>query len=487
MRLKKTIISELQLIADKKKSENFKYSAYKKGIKSIKALPSKIVKSITKKDLLELPNIGKSIGSDILKIRENYNKKFNKSYPLHTLIKPLYVLCNNLNDLQFVKNVILTGAIRRLSSSLKKSSIIVVLYDIKDKAKLKNFLDKSKMSFLKSTKNGFKYAISISDRSFVLNLDVTTDEYLGNFINLTTGTKAYNKALKRLAKSKGLKVTKKSTIRIKTGKHLKTKSEKSLFKHLKIPYILPECRITGKELGLDLSKLVVKNNIKGDLHIHSSEFSKDSDLELGHIVIAAKAKGYSYVGIADHTKPNPSSKITSLQNYSNKIKKYSCKTLRVYAGVELDLNKLGNNKYYKFKDINKYLDYIILACHINPNKNLENRFIKAIKKITIPIIIAHPTNRIIGKRKPYDMDWNKLISMIKKSKKQVYLEINSDLMRLDLDSKSIRNLQGKIKFVINSDAHNIITINNLTEIGVIQARKGLLTSKDILNTKKLIF
>jgi DNA polymerase (family 10) len=56
-------------------------------------------------------------------------------------------------------------------------------------------------------------------------------------------------------------------------------------------------------------------------------------------------------------------------------------------------------------------------------------------------------------------------------------------MRLDLDWRNIYKTRGKnIKFVISVDAHGIEGIDDF-EFGIYIARKGILTTNNVLNTR----
>ena len=64
----------------------------------------------------------------------------------------------------------------------------------------------------------------------------------------------------------------------------------------------------------------------------------------------------------------------------------------------------------------------------------------------------------------------------------VYLEINSFPIRLDLNSSNVYFAKKMgVKFAINTDSHNTEHLEYM-KFGVSVARRGWLTKKDVLNT-----
>jgi DNA polymerase (family X) len=94
-------------------------------------------------------------------------------------------------------------------------------------------------------------------------------------------------------------------------------------------------------------------------------------------------------------------------------------------------------------------------------------------------IIAHPTGRLIGKRKGYDVDIDMLIQLAKET--DTALELNANPNRLDLSAEHIRKAQDAgVKLVINTDAHNKEMLEHMT-IGVSTAKKGWIRSDNVIN------
>lgn len=98
-------------------------------------------------------------------------------------------------------------------------------------------------------------------------------------------------------------------------------------------------------------------------------------------------------------------------------------------------------------------------------------------------ILAHPSGRLIGERAGLDIDMARVIRHARE--RGCFLELNAQPARLDLDAAAclIAKAEG-VLISINSDARNTLELDFLIG-GVEQARRGWLTSQDVLNTRTL--
>ena len=89
-----------------------------------------------------------------------------------------------------------------------------------------------------------------------------------------------------------------------TGKLLEREHESGIYERLGLQWIPPELRedegeIEAAQAG-SLPKLVELSDIKGDLHTHTNW--TDGTETLDDMAKAAKAKGYAYMALTDHTQ-----------------------------------------------------------------------------------------------------------------------------------------------------------------------------------------
>ena len=114
-----------------------------------------------------------------------------------------------------------------------------------------------------------------------------------------------------------------------------------------------------------------------------------------------------------------------------------------------------------------------------PKQEMTARIIKAMQNPNVDII-SHPTGRLIGQRDEYQMDFDKILEVAKKT--GTILEINSSPYRLDLNGFNIRRAKTQgVKMIINTDSHQKEQMD-LMEYGVGQARRGWAEAKNIINT-----
>jgi len=96
-------------------------------------------------------------------------------------------------------------------------------------------------------------------------------------------------------------------------------------------------------------------------------------------------------------------------------------------------------------------------------------------------MLGHPTGRLLLSRDGYNVDMHTIIDAAARTRTMI--ELNASPYRLDIDWRYLKYARDKgVMISINPDAH---AAQGLTEIfyGVGIARKGWLTSRDVLNTR----
>ena len=87
---------------------------------------------------------------------------------------------------------------------------------------------------------------------------------------------------------------------------------------------------------------------------------------------------------------------------------------------------------------------------------------------------------MLNERDSSEADWDEIFKVAAKNNK--ILEINSHPVRLDLRDDLVRQaLKYGVKFIINTDAHEISQMDNMF-FGVSVARRGWAEAKDVVNT-----
>ena len=317
------------------------------------------------------------------------------------------------------------------------------------------------------------------------------DEY-GSLVQHFTGSKSHNVKLRELALKKGLSL---SEYGIKKGKSLKKfASEEKFYAALGLKYIPPELREDRGEITTKvLPKLVELDDIKGDLHVHSDiDIQTSHDLgadSLKNLVLKARSLGYQYLGVADHNPAttNHTSKqiIAIIKARKDKIDKFNTShenkmKIKVLNLLEVDIKPDGSLAVpEQGLDL---LDFALVSIHSSFRQPLKTATQRLLTGLSHPKakILAHPTARMLNRRPPVNLDWDKIFAFCLKNHK--VLEINSSPERLDLpDSLVKRAVDLGVKLAVNTDAHAADQLGGIAS-GVAVARRGWAEARDVINT-----
>jgi DNA polymerase (family X) len=348
------------------------------------------------------------------------------------------------------------------------------------------------------------------------DLLVVPKESFGSALQYFTGSKEHDVALRKIAISRGLRLSEWGVYDNTTNKMVAGSNEEEVYDILGLEWIPPEMRENNGEVQLakkgrtknsnnpKLPDLINYNDLKGDLQVHSND--TDGMISIRDIALAAKEKfGLEYIAITDHTKNlalahgidevgllDQANKISELndeiKNHSKSSgnKNYGSgsnnnnNTFRILTGAEVNILKDGSLDISN--SILDKLDVVGAAIHSNFTQPVEvqtDRLITASKNPSVDIIF-HPTGRIINKREGYPVNMEKLIGVAKDT--NTILEVDAHYNRLDLKDEYIRMaIQNDMKLAINSDAHHYVHFAFLI-FGIGQARRGWAKRSDILNT-----
>lgn len=330
----------------------------------------------------------------------------------------------------------------------------------------------------------------LTGKNLQVDLRVVPEESYGAALQYFTGSKDHNIALRKLAESLGYKVNEYGVFSTKDNQKAAGDTEESVYKVLGLQFIPPEIRETGKEIELarknKIPELIEYKDLKGELHCHSNW--SDGSNKLEELAEFAKKKGFEYLGVSDHSRSLKVAKGLSVENLRKRNKlidkiNASYKNFKLLKGTEADILPDGSLDYPD--NILKELDFVIGAVHSNfkmKKEEMTKRIIKAMQNPHVHII-AHPSGRLLGTRKEYELDWDEIFKEAQKTR--AVLEVNAYPDRLDLqDFRCQRAKEMGIYMVINSDAHNLHQIEWL-EYGINVARRGWLEAKNVINTFKL--
>lgn len=303
-----------------------------------------------------------------------------------------------------------------------------------------------------------------------------------------TGSKAHNIALRGLANARGWKLNEYGLFDGKA--RIAGRTEEEVYKKLGLVMVPPELREDRGEVALAkagrLPELVSAADIRGDLHVHTDW--SDGNAPLSEMATAAKARGYDYIAITDHSRRvtvahglDPgrlSRQIDQIDRLNAKLRGFA-----VLKGVEVDI--LADGSLDLPDSILSRLDLVVAAVHskfdLSRTAQTE-RIIRALDNRHVSIL-AHPTGRLIGEREPYEVDLEKIF--VAAQQRGCHLELNSDPERLDLTDVNVQAAKAAgAKIAISTDAHSAAGFANI-RFGIDQARRGWLAPTDVINTRPL--
>lgn len=317
---------------------------------------------------------------------------------------------------------------------------------------------------------------------------IVSNEQFATTLHHFTGSKDHNIKMRQIAKERGEKISEYGVESLETGTIQTFSSEKEFFRHFDLPYIPPEIRESGQETDHynESLSLISKEDIKGDLHMHSSW--SDGAFSIREMAEACIAKGYEYMAITDHSRylrvaNGLTPERLRLQGEEIDRLNQELEGFHIFKGVEMDILPDGTLDYDD--ELLETRDFVIASIHSSfsqPQHVIMNRLKNALKNKHVHLI-AHPTGRLIGRRSGYEIDIDELIELAKET--GTALELNANPARLDLRTEHlIKANQAGVTIAINTDAHNVAMLNDMAA-GVSAAKKGWTPKSSVLNTRSL--
>lgn len=335
-------------------------------------------------------------------------------------------------------------------------------------------------------------SIAVSD-GLQINLRIVDHDSFGSALQYFTGSKQHNINLRERARRQGLSLLEDGITNLASGELEKFASEEAFYRRQGLQYIPQEIREGQQEIEKaeqgDIPELVELSDIKGDLHIHTNWSDGRNTIE--EMVLAAKARGYQYLGIADHSSGTAIAQGQGLKQQMLEIKRLNQRIddIHILSGVEVNVMLDGS---LEIPDgILAEMDFVIAAVHHRldlPREQMTKRIITAIENPQVTIL-AHPTSRRLlpvpqpVENGPVDADMEAVFQAALRT--NTVLEIDSMPSRLDLkDAHAYRARELGVRLVINTDSHYPENLRFIS-FGVKIARRAWCQADDILNTRPL--
>ena len=312
-------------------------------------------------------------------------------------------------------------------------------------------------------------------------------ENFGAALLYFTGSKEHNVALRGRANDMGWTLNEYQLATLKGEKRVAGRTEEEIYEKLKLDFIPPELRENTEEIAAaekhTLPRLIDLKDLKGDLQMHTT--ASDGKNSIEEMAEAAHSLGHEYIAITDHSKAVTVANGLDEKRVEAHIKRLRAANekklgIRVLAGSEVDIMKDGSLDYSD--EILAQLDVVVCSIHSYFNLDraaMTERMLAAIEN-PYTQIIAHPTGRLLLRRDALDYDMEKVLDAC--ARYGVAMECNSYPDRLDLKDVYLRMCKERgVKVVISTDSHTAANLNFI-RYGVTTARRGWLTSKDVINT-----
>ena len=321
-----------------------------------------------------------------------------------------------------------------------------------------------------------------------VDLRAVPPESYGAALQYFTGSKEHGVNLRTRALKMGLTLNEYALARLDDNARVAGDTEESIYAALGLPYIPAELRENSGEIEAALAgrlpKLVELSDIRGDLHMHTTETDGRASLE--EMAAAARELGYEYIAITDHSKALAMANGLDEKravDFARQVRELDRRDMgiRVFSGLECDIRRDGSMDLDE--DALAELDLVVGSVHSFLNleaPEMTDRLLRALESPTLRIL-GHPTGRLLLHREGSPFDFEKVAATA--VRRGVFLEINASPERLDLSSSMVRTAKTLgAKFTISTDSHHPKSLGANMPYGVLTARRGWLEAADVLNT-----
>ncbi len=319
-----------------------------------------------------------------------------------------------------------------------------------------------------------------------VDLRVFPEDAFGAALFHSTGTPGHVASVREMAVGNRLAIRESGVFR--EGGRVGGRTEEEVYRAAGLPYIPPELREDQGEIEAaasgSLPELITLEDIRGDLHGHTTATDGRSTLE--EMAAAARALGYEYLAITDHSVYSMGAggmDETRLRRQMERIDRLNetFTGFRLLKGLEVDIREDGSLD--TSDAVLAELDIVVCSLHAHldlPEAKQTRRVIHAMDNPYFNIY-AHPTARLAGYYDPIEIDLEHVMEAA--LARGCFLELNSKPERLDLSDVYCKLAKEMgLKVAISTDAHRTDRLQSI-RFGIEQARRGWLEPDDVLNTR----
>ncbi|MGI9433559.1 MAG: helix-hairpin-helix domain-containing protein, partial [Geminicoccaceae bacterium] len=311
-----------------------------------------------------------------------------------------------------VTDVVIAGSYRRRRETVGDLDILATCAPDKAGDLVKRFTNYDEVDTVVSA--GTTRSTVLLRCGLQVDLRVVPKESFGAALHYFTGSKAHNIAIRKMGVARGLKVNEYGVFR--GAKRIAGRTEVEIYKLFGLDVVPPELRENRGEIEAakagHLPKLVTQADIRGDLHMHTE--ASDGKADIPAMAEAAKAMGYDYIAISDHSKharvANGLDEVR-LARQIDEIDRLNSELegITILKSCEIDI--LDDGRLDLSDGMMSQLDIRIAAFHYKfdlPRDKQTERIIRAMDNPYFNIF-AHPTGKLINQRPPYEIDIERII------------------------------------------------------------------------------
>jgi DNA polymerase (family X) len=391
-------------------------------------------------------------------------------------------LLDEARQIKLVERADLAGSIRRRSATVADIDLLISSSDGEEA--LREFIKLP--SIKRVTALGGTRAAVIIGGDLQADVRAVPKESYGAALHYFTGSKQHNVRLRTMARERGLKINEYGVFR--GDKRIGGEDEEDVYRALGMEMMSPELREDRGEIEAALEdhlpKLIAEDDLRGDLHTHTTW--SDGRASVEEMVETAATLGHEYIALTDHSQSARIAHGLELERLERKIaevealrRKRGGRKPHVLMGAEVDI--LADGKLDYPDEILARLDVVVASLHGAFRQSRERMTVRLLAAIANPYVhvIGHPTTRLISSREGVEFDFERVVEAAAEA--GVALEVNGAPNRLDLDDLMSRAAgEAGALLAIDSDAHSAAQLAQM-RYGVFQARRGWVEARSVVN------
>ncbi|HEV8536678.1 MAG TPA: DNA polymerase/3'-5' exonuclease PolX [Candidatus Limnocylindria bacterium] len=438
--------------------------------------------------LRELPKIQAKTEENILRSIAALKQRTGRSL-LHESQAAAKAMVEYLRVQTGAERIAIAGSLRRYKETIGDVDIVVAADDA---GPLMNTFARAPTVERVLARGDTKCSVVV-ERGLQIDLRVVPPRSYGAALVYFTGSKEHNVRLRGIALRRRLLLNEYGLYRIgaeERGREIASATEEDVYAALEMDWIPPELREDRGEIDAArehaLPELVQLDQVRGDLHTHTSW--TDGRDPLAEMARRARAKGYAYLAVTDHSPGLGMTNGLSLERIEARLAEAArlnqeLAPFRVIVGTEVDIRANGALDYPD--DVLAKFEVVSASVHSSFAQTREQMTARVVGAMRHPLVTAlsHPTGRLLEKREPHAVDLDAVVGAAVET--GTWIEVNGGPERLDLPDTWIRKaIERGATLVVNSDAHAMEELEWM-DLGIGTARRGWATAATVVNTRGL--